>query len=1243
MDVRKWNFYIDTGGTFTDCIGIGPNGLEKRVKVLSRGSLTAKIVKQLSDVEFLLNDEVDWPDSFPVGFKFQSLFSVGEEDVKVLDWNNSNKLIRLSTSLNFQYSGGETIELFSGLEAPLLGMRLILARLNIRQGACSIRMHLATTRCTNALLEKKGTKPAFFVTEGFSDLLDIGDQRRVGLFDAIPQKRKSLTGNCVEVNERTDRDGKVEIEPDLKQIRNTAEKLLQEGCSVAVVSFLNSYKNSKNEKAVAFELSKLGFARIIESSNIYPFVKWLPRSEAAVLEGYLQPILDRYLKNIRDGLGEGANLLIMNSAGGLIDCDDYRAIDSLLSGPAGGVVGSSFVGRRAGIDKMINLDMGGTSTDVSRFSGKYSYQSSLEIGDAHLAGISLNIETVAAGGGSICRVENGRLVVGPESAGAYPGPACYGFGGPFCLTDVNLLLGRLDPNRFPTPICKIPAVDKLNEYVKQTGYSREELLAGFVSIANEAMSRAIRKISLEEGYDPGEHALVSFGGAGGQHICGVANRLGITKILSPADSGLLSAFGLSMSRIERVFEKATNPGMNLLGIIKTEKDIESVGYRELQHYDDIKVLRKTASVRMNGQEIGLQIDYEEASQIEGIYKYKFEEIFGYPPTRKIEIYSIRLHLGCPEPVIQKEEFCTPAGKCILQKSCGNLLQRSDLEAGDKLIGPCLIVDNYGTLQIEEGWSGIKGNLGSLLLEKNEVLVSDNFNHVVTDELFASRFFCLVEEMGVQLRRTALSVNVRDRLDFSCALMDGDGYLVANAPHIPVHLGALGLCVRETVKFFPNLQKGDIIITNHPAFGGSHLPDVTIIAPIFSQDNRLIAYLANRAHHAEIGGVSPGSMPAGTNTLLEEGVVIHPCYLFKSGQSKMNEIAELLRQAKYPTRQLVENMADLSAQVASIRQGSKELSELENEYSREVLIKQMKNIQSVSEKSCTTFFMGWGDCQLNSVQCLDDGDELRLQITIKNGSAIFDFSGTASCRSDNLNATEAITNSAVCYCLRLLINKNLPLNEGLLRPVHLIIPKGSILAPNFSNEIEKCPGVAGGNVEISQKLVDLILGCFQKVAGSQGTMNNVTFGNSSYSHYETIAGGAGAMIGFDGTSAVQVHMTNTSITDPEILESRFPVRLTKFRIRKKSGGVGSWNGGDGVEREFFFEQESEICLLTQNRKSSPLGIAGGLNGKTGEQFIVRKDGTTQKLSSIDSAIAQVGDRLIIRTPGGGGAGEQEIIA
>lgn len=1245
-----WCIHVDTGGTFTDCIAESPDGRTVRNKTLSRGSLPASVAQVCARDVLILDAHWDSPDDFSVGFTVR-FPSHPENLVEVAAYEANARRLTLTEPLPFVPEVGEPLELDSGMEAPVLATNLVLANEGLDISSVNLSLRLATTRCTNALLEGKGVSPVFFVTRGFRDLLRIGDQRRLGLFDLCPRTREPLHGEVIEVSERLDRNGEV-IEPiDFGDVREQLRTLPVDTGKVAAVSLLHSYANPSHEEILAEFLRSEGFSIVIESSALHPFVKWLPRAESVVIEAYLTPVLRQYLDNVSACIDRGA-LRVMTSAGGLVGKNDYRAVDSLLSGPAGGVVGAATVAARAGLSKIIALDMGGTSADVSRFDGDFDYRDRHEVGSASISAPALKIETVAAGGGSICRLEGDLLCVGPESAGARPGPACYGFGGPLCLTDVNLLLGRLSPEHFAGPVFSKDSELRLEEMLQGSSRSREETLMGFLDVANDAMAGAIRKVSVREGYDPADYALVAFGGAGGQHACGVAGKLGITRVLSPADAGLLSAYGLSKASLERFAERQVLRSLADIDLSTIEEELSAEALDALLRESAVgAVRRKTAFIRFSGQDSSLEIDYSNLADLPSFFETRYREVFGYvPKDGLIEIVSLRVIASVdvePDPIENFPSSGSDAQR-VEKSSLGLPLHlRDTLMPGDFLDGPVLVPDSFGTFFLESGWRGGVGDCGSILLERISPSGTEKSNPpgylgVAARELFSNRFLTLVEEMGARLERIALSTNVKERLDFSCALLDAGGRLTANAPHVPVHLGALGLCVREIAATL-SLEPGDVVVSNHPGFGGSHLPDITVIAPVHDRAGNLFAYVANRAHHAEIGGIRPGSMPPDARNLAEEGVVIPPTYLFKRGESRVDDAARLFHEGPWPSRRPEENLADLLAQVASVRFGVERLSALAEEHGSRTLGEHMKHLRDRSAGICREFLARHEVAELRAEQRLDDGSLIVVTITIRDSRATFDFTGTASRHPANLNATAAIVRSALVYVLRVLADREVPLNEGFLDPVEIILPEDSFLSPVFPDDPAESPAVAGGNVEVSQRLVDTLLLAFGRVACSQGTMNNVVFGDATRSHYETVAGGAGAAIGADGASGVHVHMTNTAITDPEILELRQPVRLERFRLREGSGGSGSWPGGDGVEREYLFEEAMSVSLLTQCRTEGPEGIAGGQSGQPGKQILVRADGSREELGAVDKFEAKPGDRLILLTPGGGGVGQPELLA
>ncbi len=1257
---KGWQLSADTGGTFTDCIGWAPDGSEHRLKVLSSGSLRGSFLGMEGARRVSFQSEWIAPSGFCSGFEVwvggQLLGSVADDTVEA-GW------LELTDDFKGEEPpSGSMLELKSGLEAPVLAARLMTLT-NNSADMPPLELRLGTTRGTNALLENKGAKVAFLVSSGFADLCRIGDQRRPDLFSLKIEKPEPLHHHVIEVAGRVALNGSL-LEPfklEAADLASGIEAARAAGCTVAAVALLNSYRHPEHEAALVEHLRQQGgFDYVVGSSELRPFIHYLRRAETAIVDATLGPVMEAYLNAVEEGLGT-ARLRVMTSSGELLSRARFRPVDSLLSGPAGGVAGAALAGRRAGLQRLIAFDMGGTSTDVSRWDGDFAYQSEQRVGAARVLSRSVKIETVAAGGGSICRVDGGRIFVGPESAGASPGPACYGAGGPLTVTDVNLLLGRLDPGAFQIPVSLEAAEQAWLAMAPET--ADDAWLAGLLQLANERMAQAIRQISVRDGYDPADFGLVAFGGAGGMHACAVAEILGIRTLVFPRNAGLLSAEGLAHTALA-----STREQQMLCSIGEWERKGESIldGLRRQARADleeegitsDVG-LRETVLIdlRLRGQESTLTVEaYED---LDTAFIRQFVDIFGYDPPDplELELVAVRFRLASRESAFEEERFSTEdriddsALKPLktLQTWFENkrwetpVFGRDALPEGIRLQGPALVTDPFSTLVVAPGWVACKGHLGSLRLERLHGAAdeaSTSASHTpenVRRELLLHRFEGLVEEMGEQLRRTALSTNIRERLDFSCALLDAEGTLLVNAPHIPVHLGALGECVRRVMERLP-LRPGDVIVTNHPGFGGSHLPDVTVISGVFAE-GQLVAVLANRAHHAEIGGMRPGSMPPAARCLAEEGVVIQPRYLIEAGASRFAEIESLLRGGDWPSRAVSENLADLQAQVAANRRGARILQAMIEAEGKSAVEHFLRSAAELSEAAATRKLISLGTQDLHAVDALDDGTPIEVRAMVKEGRLRLDFTGTGPVHPGNFNATPAIVRSAVLYVLRLLVGENLPLNEGMLRPVEIKLP-GCFLNPGFPDDPRQCPAVVGGNVETSQRMVDVLLSAFGLVAQSQGTMNNVLFGDDTFGYYETVGGGSGAGDGFDGASGVHVHMTNTAITDPEILEHRYPLRILRFALRRSSGGQGQWYGGDGLIREYAFLRPMHVSLLAQRRERAPKGVEGGADGTPGKQTRIYPDGRMESLSGLAAWDPQPGERLILETPGGGGWGRKK---
>ena len=1226
-----WRISADTGGTFTDCFALDPLGDQVRCKVLSSGCLRARVVQTWAKgvaVEGLGTfDSRVW-----VGWRCRR---VGEmtEGVFVMSAECQGGVVQFELA-SAGFSVGDLIELRTGEEAPVLGVRLLTGT---APGADFplMQMRLATTRATNALLEGKGSPTALFVTEGFSDLLAIGDQRRSDLFALCHAPRAVFAKTVVAVRERLAVDGSVLVPLDESALVDAARDVLESGIRHAAVTLLHGFAYPLHERRVAEILMALGFEHVSISSAIAPFAKILTRAQSTVANATLTGPVEAFVRGVSGPLRKamsGVPLQMLTSAGGLESAATIRPKDLLLSGPAGGAMGAATAAQQMGCGKILTLDMGGTSTDVARIEGRPGYRFVQKVGGMELMAPSVAIETVAAGGGSICAWTPLGLKVGPESAGSDPGPACYGKGGPLTVTDVNVLLGRFDPALAPIPLDVAAARVKAEELRLAVGGSMtlESLLEGLLALAVEQMADAMRRISVAEGFDPAEYALLAFGGAGPQHACDVAQRLGMRTVLVPKQAGILSAVGLDGAQPERFAQRqmVANVDEFQASLPELVHELTVEANAALGAPTDATMQLVLVEMRLRGQDQPLQVTWQRGDDLARLYRLAYERLFGYVPSqdRVIEVVSVRVSVRLSSPLGPKgapQDWVPVLGMADLGR------QR-------------LIQDAFSTLVVLPGWSVEHlGDVGYRLHWEDPATaaMSGDGLELLKRDLLRHRLHSLVDEMGALLCRTAISTNIRERLDFSCAVLDAEGSLISSAPHIPVHLGALGVCVREAVRGF-ELEPGDTLITNHPAFGGSHLPDITLITPVFSANGKLLlGYVANRAHHAEIGGMTPGSMPPDAKCLEEEGVVIPPQYLVRSGQSCFDEVAELFAAGKFPTRSLADNLADLHAQLAANRQGADRLRDLADsagdawdarlrdilDHSAEVMRRALQRLPESSQAK----------------QKLDDGSIIAVQLKRDGAGLLIDFSRTSAVHPGNLNATTAIVRSAVLYALRVWLAQDLPLNEGLLAPVRLLCPEG-LLNPKFCGDAACDPAVVGGNVEVSQRLVDALFLALGVQACSQGTMNNLLFGNAHFGYYETVAGGAGAGDGYAGASALHTHMTNTAITDAEILEMRFPVRLWRFEVRRGSGGGGCWAGGDGVIREFEFLTPLTVSMLTQHRVETPYGLHGGSAGHCGEQWLQRRaGGEPERLPPSVRVAVLPGDRLILMTPGGGGYGQAKM--
>jgi 5-oxoprolinase (ATP-hydrolysing) len=1118
---------------------------------------------------------------------------------------------------------------------------------------------MGTTVATNALLERKGERTLLVANKNLGEVLRIGTQQRPRLFDLEIKLPIPIYDRVIEVSGRFSVDG-IELEPlDEQQVEGALQEAFFSGHRAVAIALIHSFRFPRHELRVAQIARNIGFTQISVSHEVSQLIKLVPRGETTVVDAYLSPILHRYFDRLNQAL-PNVPIFFMQSNGGLANAAQFRGKDSILSGPAGGMVGAIKAAEQAGYPKIVGFDMGGTSTDVSHFAGEYERRFESELAGVRLRVPMLYIHTVAAGGGSICRFAGGRFQVGPESAGAHPGPACYRQGGPLTVTDCNLFLGRLQPRFFPAifgetgdqRIDRLATESRLGPIVDATGGSGEEVAEGFVRIAVENMASAIKEISVARGYDLRNYTLVSFGGAGGQHACAIADALSINRILIHPLAGLLSAYGIGLADLRLMRESSIEASLDQNGLRLArqrldELEVDARRGLEKQGGTPDRVIRRF-QLRYQGTDTAISLDDAPLDELAAAFAALHQQVFGFTmPGRGLAIEAVSVEAISPGTAISLDRSKvagssspTEEVSVFLSGEWRNtpIWNRDQIADGTKVDGPALIVEPHATTVLEVGWRAeITGNR-NLVLERaisraSRIEIGTEVDPVHL-ELFHNLFFSAAEQMGAVIRNTAYSVNIKERLDYSCALFDGEGRLVANAPHMPVHLGSMGTAVRSTIERRKNVRQGDSFALNNPFRGGTHLPDITVVSPVFDSGNRPLFWVASRGHHADVGGLTPGSMPPMSRTIDEEGVLIDDFLLVRKGQFQERALIEQLTQGRFPVRNLSQNLGDIHAQLAANQKGITVMLEMAQRYGSDVVKAYMNYIrQNAAEQVRRTINrLTPGKFSLQ----MDCGGQIQVAITVDRESraARIDFTGTSAQVADNFNAPSAIVRAAVLYVFRTLIPEPIPLNDGCLEPIEIIIPAASMLDPGPP------AAVVAGNVETSQAVVNALYGALGVLAAAQGTMNNLTFGNDRYQYYETICGGAGAGPGFQGASAVHTHMTNSRMTDPEILELRYPVILSEFRIRAGSGGKGRWNGGDGVVRRITFREAMTVAILAGCRQIAPFGLKGGDDGATGKTTIFRVDGNREILSSCATAEVRPGDSIVVETPGGGGYGPKD---
>ena len=1193
--MTKWEFWIDRGGTFTDIVARDPEGRLVVRKLLSE------------------NPE-HYPDAALQGIR-------------------------------------------DCLGVPL-GARIPADRISA--------VKMGTTVATNALLERKGDRTVLVTTRGFRDALRIGYQARSDIFAQRIEKPEQLYERVIEMTERVLADGAVETALDLATARIALLQAYADGIRSCAIVFMHGYAYPAHEAAVAELAREIGFTQVSPSHAVSPLVKLVGRGDTTVVDAYLSPILRRYIDRVAAELGGDAascRLMFMTSSGGLTAADLFQGRDAILSGPAGGVVGCIETARFAGFDRVIGFDMGGTSTDVSHFAGEYERSFETEVAGVRMRAPMMLIHTVAAGGGSILHFDGSRFIVGPDSAGANPGPAAYRRGGPLTVTDANVMLGKLQPAFFPRifgpqgvePLDRDCVVQKFATWAAEMGDARspEAVADGFVRIAVENMASAIKKISVQRGYDVTRYGLQCFGGAGGQHACLVAEALGMRTVLLHPLSGVLSAYGMGLASIRATRQRTFHADLVDAVLADAEAALAALAaetQRELASQgvagSDIAVSHQ-AYLRYAGTDTALAVPFGPIAQMKGAFEAAHRSRFGFIDETKSLAFDALFAEAVggggavdePEqPLSDARPAPAVATRFFSQGAWHDapVFLRADMSPGMSVSGPAILVEPNQTIVVEAGWRLEISARDHVVLRRVETQRLAPAVGTVADpvllEVFNNLLMSIAEQMGVTLQNTAYSVNIKERLDFSCAVFDRDGALVANAPHMPVHLGSMDMSVRSVIDSFGGtMARGDVFALNAPYNGGTHLPDITVVTPVFGEDGGLLFFVASRGHHADIGGTSPGSMSPLARNIEEEGVYIDNFKLVDRGRFREQELVALLKGARYPARNVVQNVNDLKAQIAANAKGVAELNKMVAHFGLDVVQAYMGHVQDNAAESVARVVAGLSDAAFELE--MDQGCFIRVKITVDKAArvATVDFTGTSPQRDDNYNAPAPVTRAAVLYVFRVLVNAAIPMNAGCLRPVRIVVPDGTMLSPRYP------AAVVAGNVEVSQAVTNCLFGALGTMAAAQGTMNNLTFGDDEYQYYETICSGAPAGPGWSGADAVHTHMTNSRLTDPEILELRYPVVLEDFHIRKGSGGHGRWRAGDGTSRTIRFLRPMDCAMLSGHRRVRPFGAEGGQPGELGENVVRRRDGSEERLGGCAQTRLYAGEAITIRTPTGGGYG------